>query len=401
MRFNVAFNWGFSSFFGWGIYGLNLAMHWARDPDLRPLCSAEMDPKKIEIDALRRGLVEMVRKDSEGLHAQLAKLAGQNVQSDLNVLTALGNQFHTAASVHKTHLLGASNIGVIFLEDTRIDDAARERAKRFDLIVAGSRWNADLIAARGLGPVATVMQGVDTTLFHPAPRSDLFRDRFIVFSGGKLEYRKAQDLVLLAFRAFAERHPEALLVAAWHSPLPAIASYPFAADRVPAVPLEADRHPRLGAWVAAAGIKPQNFLDLGPVSNARMAPLYREADVALFPNRGEAGTNLVAMECMACGVPAILAANTGQLDLIEAGACYPLRRQAPIEGRTDTGTEGWGESDVEEAIEALEAAWRDRANAAERGRRGAERIAQASWSSQIAALKRTIMPYMKSAGRAA
>lgn len=397
MRFNVAFNWGFSSFFGWGIYGLNLALQWARDADLRPLCSAEMDPKKIEIDGLRRGLVEMVRKDSEALHEQLARLPGQTLQTDLNVLTALGNQFHTVPSVHKTHLLGASNIGVIFLEDTNIDDATRERAKRFELIVAGSSWNADLLSSRGIGPVATVMQGIDTTLFHPAPRSDLFRDRFIVFSGGKLEFRKGQDLVLLAFRAFADRHPEALLVTAWHSPLPAIAVFPFAADRVPAVPITADRHPQLAAWTAAAGIKPQNFLDLGAVSNARMAPLYREADVALFPNRGEAGTNLVAMECMACGVPTILAANTGHLDLIAPGACYPLRRQAPIEGRIDTGTEGWGESDVEEMVEALEAAWRDRAEAAALGRRGAERLARVSWAAQIAALKQTILPYMKPA----
>jgi hypothetical protein len=39
-----------------------------------------------------------------------------------------------------------------------------------------------------------------------------------VFTGGKIEFRKAQHLVLMAFREFAARHDDAVLVAAWHSP---------------------------------------------------------------------------------------------------------------------------------------------------------------------------------------
>ena len=57
-------------------------------------------------------------------------------------------------------------------------------------------------------------------------------------------------------------------------------------------------------------------LDLGRVPNAGMPRILRECDVAVFPNRAEGGTNLVAMKCMACGVPTILSANTGHLDLI-------------------------------------------------------------------------------------
>src|SRR3546814_10727981 len=80
----------------------------------------------------------------------------------------------------------------------------------------------------------------------------------------------------------------------------------------------------------------------------------READVALFPNRAEGVTNLVAMEAMACGVPTILSANTGHLDIVAEGACIPLRRQRPVvvDDRY-LGTGGWGESDVEEMVEAL------------------------------------------------
>jgi hypothetical protein len=44
-----------------------------------------------------------------------------------------------------------------------------------------------------------------------------------------------------------------------------------------------------------------------------MPQILREIDVAVVPNRFEGGTNLVAMECMACGMPVILSANTGYL----------------------------------------------------------------------------------------
>jgi glycosyltransferase involved in cell wall biosynthesis len=50
-----------------------------------------------------------------------------------------------------------------------------------------------------------------------------------------------------------------------------------------------------------------------------MPSVLQEMNVAVFPNRAEGGTNLVAMECMACGLPVILSGNTGHLDLIENG----------------------------------------------------------------------------------
>jgi hypothetical protein len=77
-----------------------------------------------------------------------------------------------------------------------------------------------MLHAAGIGNVAIVIQGIDRSVFHPAPRSGALAGRFAVFTGG---YRKAQDLVLLAFRAFASRHREAVLATAWHSPWPRLA----------------------------------------------------------------------------------------------------------------------------------------------------------------------------------
>src|SRR5262245_51514725 len=114
MRFNVAFNWPLASYFGWGIYGINLALHWARDAEVRPLCSAEINPQRIHLDPLRRQLVDLVIKDSAGLLDKLRHGTGQVITSDLNVMTALGNQLATVPSAYKTQLKGAANIGVVF-----------------------------------------------------------------------------------------------------------------------------------------------------------------------------------------------------------------------------------------------------------------------------------------------
>jgi hypothetical protein len=55
----------------------------------------------------------------------------------------------------------------------------------------------------------------------------------------------------------------------------------------------------------------------------QIAALLQRANVALFCNRAEGGTNLVAMETLAAGVPVVISSNTGHLD-IASGTCLPL-----------------------------------------------------------------------------
>jgi len=96
------------------------------------------------------------------------------------------------------------------------------------------------------------------------------------------------------------------------------------------------------------------------------------------------------MEAMAAGLPSIIAANTGQLDLIsEAGDanCYPLRRQTKVTPYAPyRGVEGWREPDVEEVLERMEEIYAGREAANAIGRAGAEFIAKYSWDRQIKAL---------------
>ena len=163
----------------------------------------------------------------------------------------------------------APTVAIVFFEDPRLPDAAKI-AREYDLLVAGSTWCAEVLRGHGVTNVATVLQGVDPSLFHPAPRAGSLDGRFAVFSGGKLERRKAQDLVLLAFAAFAARHPDAVLVTSWHSPWPVTALTVNANPAIAPVRLTSEGRLDPPAWAAANGVHAEQFIDLGVVPNHLM-----------------------------------------------------------------------------------------------------------------------------------
>ena len=390
---NVYINWGMSGFSCWGIYGLNLALHWCRDPDLAPFVTAPMSPDDLALDPLRRLALQALVARSAGLQAELAGFRDREVAIDGTGLNCFDDRFEVGPVAHNVRVIGTPTVAVTVFETAALAPEAAGRASGYPVVVAGSAWNADTLRAHGVTNVRKVIQGVDPTLFHPAPRSGWRADRFLVFSGGRLERRKGQDIVLAAFRRFAERRPDALLVAAWSSPFRAgegtldasvLVNPPV---RNPAGAIDP------AAWALACGVRPAQFLDLGAVANAQMPTLLREMDVALFPNRAEGGANLMAMECMACGVPVILSANTGHLDLIEDGNCYPLVQQGQLEGREagSAGVKGWGESDIDEIVEQLERVYAHRDEARARGLRGAETLARYSWARTAAQMKDIVL----------
>jgi len=385
------FQWNVSNLFGWGVYGLNLLRHWRAAAGTQAYCTSQihldslsgMDP--LSLISIAQPLVD---SDQVRLHIQERGLRS----AEGIVLHSLGNGFAGAVWPSQGGFTGtAATCGVIFFENTALPDA-RAIAGDYDLIVCGSSWCEEVLRANGVENVATVIQGIDPSLFHPAPRAHSLEGRFAVFSGGKMEYRKGQDLVVLAFKAFAQRHPEAILVTAWHSPWAEPALTINANPAVAPVRLTAEGAIDMAGWIADNGISSDQYFDLGSIPNHLMARVLREMDVAVFPNRCEGGTNLVAMECMACGVPSIVSANTGHLDLTTTGAPYILGRQGAVPSE-DGSTIGWGESDVEEIVEALELAWSNREEARRRGAAGADAMAKLAWRQQIAELHKTLVPF--------
>ena len=367
----LGIGWQLGAATGWGVYGTNLAIRLQQANYtpvllLPPATGAPFNP-------LQQALLQpMFEARSHTLPAL-----------DFPILKGLGNQFVTAAAIEP--LRGSQTIGVIFFEDARLLPDAIARAHSYDAIVAGSSWNAEVLRRHGLTQVYTVLQGIDPTLFHSAPKSGLFGDKFVIFSGGKLEYRKGQDIVVRAFREFHARHPDALLITAWHNFWAQTIVGIDRAGHVVGMPTIApDGRLQIAEWLVANGVPATAFVDLGVIPNHLTAQILREADVALFPNRCEGGTNLAAMECMACGIPTILSANTGHLDLIRDDHCYPLRAQTSVQGiGSHASYEDWGESDVEEILAALEAAYTDRTTAQQRGSAAARFMQHWSWDQQI------------------
>jgi len=345
------------------------------------------------------------------------------------------------------------NVGVCFFERDALSPRAVRHARAYDAVLAGSRWNLRTLRRHGVRHAALVKQGVDVALFAPRKRGEPLLPLpvpqappagegasagraplaeagggggddggggggdgdgarpFVIFSGGKLELRKGQDLVVDAFRRFLARHPRAVLATAWYNPWPEtmadIGASPHVAPRLVGAPrVTADHgagraHLHVEEWLAANGVAPGAGFHLQEVAQRELAALLQRADVAVFPNRAEGGTNLVAMEAMAAGVPVVLVNATGQADVAgwEHGGrrrhCFSVRPAAVLAQR---GLEGWAESSAGALLAELERAHRDRAGARRRGAAGAAFVrAEHSWGEAIAQLARTL----RSAGAAA
>ena len=366
MQQTVVLTWQLSEIHGWGLVGLHTALHLldqGRTPLLaeRPLLSALRPAKRARIEALL---------DAQQRLAALVQQAGDKVLclEGTTVLQALGNGFVPGVA---SRLRGSRTVGVIAFENTLFDADVLARARDYDRIVVHSTYNRTLLAEQGVTNVGLAFQGVDPDELAPVAPAGRFGDRFVVFSGGKIEFRKGQDIVLAAFRRFRERRPDALLVTAWHNHWPHTSAGIAESRHTPTPPAIGDNgRLRIVDWAMAHGVAPDGFIDMGVLNRDQIAPILADCHAAIFPNRCEGATNLVAMEAMACGVPVILSANTGHLDLIGEGNCLALRHQPPVPD-PDGSRRGWGEASVEELVEQLDRLYTDRAAArdcAEKGR---------------------------------
>lgn len=381
----LAITWQLSDSHGWGVFGLNLALNLLARGGPAPLLLGR--PDFLDTPAETLGRLQHLIDEQRQIQARVLDPAGgQSVNiGGVAVLHALANGFR-----HNDIVRGDVDIGVIFFELGPIDAEARARAGRYARVIAGSSWNRDYARANGIDNIEFVAQGVDTALFGPGPASGAYDDRFAIFSGGKLEMRKGQDLVLAAFKIFHARHPEALLITSWRNAWPKSAMGMTGSVHVAHDPeIGPDGEIMVKRWAMANGVAEEAFVDLGWVANRQAAAILRDMDAAVFPNRCEGGTNLVAMEAMACAVPCVLSANTGHLDIIAEDNCYPLTDQRAV---TPAGSahEMWRESQVEEIVEQLEAIYTDRAEARRRAEAGSRFMADLSWANQTERLIRAI-----------
>ncbi len=272
------------------------------------------------------------------------------------------------------------NIGYCFFEHELL--AARfmpAAAQRWDHIVAGSRWCEQQLRVGGIEHTSTILQGVDSRRFavQPPRRAD---GRFIVFSGGKFEFRKGQDIVIAAMRVFMQRHPDVWLSCAWHNPWPQSLQTMEQSSLI-AFDWKPDASDQLFfETIVRNGIDPARVTLHPAFKNERMALIYAESDLGLFPNRCEGGTNLVMCEYMACGRPVIASNRSGQADIVTVENAWPLAVYRQVEALTGGMVTGrWQEVVIEDLLEKLEAAYADPTARQARAAQAAAGMRRLSW----------------------
>lgn len=270
--------------------------------------------------------------------------------------------------------------GIIFVEDTGSIDAAA--LNTYDVIVAGSRWTERVLKEKGVERVVLCHQGYDGRVFFPPPEPPMERiqqcegssffervpiprrerkpSRPMIFSGGKLEFRKGQDIVVEAFRRFraTPEGKDAVLVTNWQNLWPNTMDGIWLSGYVKGVPVVRNGRADIVGWLEKNGLPRESVIDCGFMSQPEVAQVMRSCTVAVFPNRAESGTNLPLVEALATGIPCVMAGVHGQADSANHYAPVPpwlLQRAGTVPAGCPLyhSTEGWTEPDPEEVVEGL------------------------------------------------
>ncbi|MCE1226842.1 MAG: tetratricopeptide repeat protein [Geobacteraceae bacterium] len=293
-------------------------------------------------------------------------IAGAYLSGDIQKLPSIpGVTLHSVAGHHFAPSFAEQwdriNIGYCFFESEIIAYRfIREASKLWDYIVAGSSWCEYHLRIAGMERTSTILQGIDPAVFAPMP-ARAADGRFIVFSGGKFEFRKGHDLVIAAMRIFMKKHPEAFLACAWHNHWPASVKTMEQSNiidfRMNDLPCD-----QLFLRLLAENEIPLERVILYPVAeNRSMRQAYISSDVGLFPNRCEGGNNMVMCEYMACGRPVIASDMTGHMDVVNGENALCLTQYEPVVAVHEGKPAGvWFEASVDEILALLEQAFENR-----------------------------------------
>lgn len=273
------------------------------------------------------------------------------------------------------------NIGYCFFEnDIEALRHTRRAAQEWDFIVAGSSWCEYQLRIGGVRNTSTILQGIDPANFYAVPPRD-DDGRFIVFSGGKFEYRKGQDLVIAAMRVFMQRHCDAYLACSWNNQWPFSLATMVQSPYITFSPSNDDCTITLQRTLHENGI-PSDRVYLAPlIDNALVRQIYQQTDIGVFPNRCEGGNNMVMSEYMACGRTVIASDATGHADVITSRNAFPLSSYSPIlvSGASGQPVAVWHEPSLGELIEQLEFAYQNRDICTQKGVVAADDMKQLAW----------------------
>ena len=357
------------SIYGWGVYGKYITKELSSITDVK-LITEQFDVNKAgdEFDYLFL----------MGKLADREIASGYIKETESPVLHAIDEERFLPWSVD---LKGTPNAGYTFFERTNITESqVRNANSDFDIVITGSKWCEGVLRQKGVDRVATVVQGIDPQLFNAVDSENtLFKDRFVVFSGGKFELRKGQDIVLKAYKVLQERHKDTMLVYAWFNPfeksIRSMAHSPYIKFFVPHNYRLLDQEKLVEQALRSEFLDLSRVIPLAPRFNSQMAKVYKNTDIGLFPNRCEGGTNLVLMEYMACGKPVVASYNTGHKDILTDYNCIKIEHMGTIEHSGEV----WEDPSLDETIEHLEWAYQNRDKLKDIGFNAGRDLAKFTW----------------------
>jgi glycosyltransferase involved in cell wall biosynthesis len=256
---------------------------------------------------------------------------------------------------------GKQNFAYTFFEN-ELTSASMENAKKYDLVLGGSSWCRDRMLEKGIDNCDILIQGVDTGLFYPVRRPPP-EDKFVIFSGGKFELRKGQDLVLRALKILQEKYADIYLVNCWYNLWPA-------STRL----MEYSRHIRFKyvegeSWQQVMrrtymenGLDPDRIITFDLLAQQKQRDLFAQTHIGVFPNRCEGGTNLVLMEYMACAKPVIASHTSGHKDILTSENAIRLTDMQDFNLVDSDGTlvGRWQEPSLDELVAQIEYAYHHR-----------------------------------------
>jgi glycosyltransferase involved in cell wall biosynthesis len=269
-----------------------------------------------------------------------------------------GKVLHTISNIlfqPSFEVSGDYNAGYCFFELIPAELSIRN-AMSFDHIFCGSTYNVKILEQFDVFHTSLLIQGVDHDIFSRAPARQE-NGKFNIFSGGKFEFRKGQDLVLAAFKALMDKYPDLHLTTVWENLWPESAATMSASTHIKLNLWGNSWKERMATLCVLNGIPPERVTHHEICSQSDVARIMADTDLGVFPNRCEGGTNLMLMEYMARQRPVIASYNSGHMDVANAGNSRLLTQQDHITLKPYPGmnlTACWWEPQLDELIDAIE-----------------------------------------------
>ncbi len=274
---------------------------------------------------------------------------------------------------------GTENYGYTFFEN-ELTTHSVENAKKYELVMAGSTWCRDRMREKGITNAEVLIQGIDPDIFYPITE-EKDTDSFVIFSGGKFELRKGQDLVLQAVKILQQKYVDIILVNCWYNKWPASTKLMCYSQNIKFEYQEKSWQDLMQHTYQINRLEADRIYTLDLVPNEMQREIYKRSDIGVFPNRCEGGTNLVLMEYMACAKPVIASNTSGHKDIVTPENALLLNdlRDISITGPDNQLIARWQEPSVDELVAQIEYAYHHREEIRQTGQKAGQDLLKFTW----------------------